>query len=130
MRARWKHASTFLGRVRQWVGHSVLRRRQETCGRCGREYGAFLWWAPNDDWPRFYEQAVGRPPVTSSGRDWPCHSGLLCPRCYERAARALGVILTWQPVITHERADGTWRDVAVGIERVYGTPASTGENPE
>lgn len=77
-----------------------------------------VWWAPNDDWPEVYRQATGRPPTSFPGRDWVCHSGLLCPRCYDSTSSRMGRMVTWHPVVTF--VEGV--PVAEGIHRVYGTP--------
>jgi hypothetical protein len=90
--AKWRPARSLFGRIRQWVLHRVLWYPNETCDRCGGRVG-IAWWCDDQQlWLRAYEHAVGfRPYVT----DWGVACGLLCPRCFERSAEAVGTVVEW-----------------------------------
>lgn len=55
----------------------------ETCNKCGRSYGEFIWWSPDPLWLAL----IGR------------YGDLRCPRCFDRQARAEGFRLTWMPMV-------------------------------
>ena len=61
----------------------------EHCQKCGRQY-LTVWWAGDRDggalWERVYEKATGQ---QNGG------AGLLCPVCFDDAARQLGITLHW-----------------------------------
>ena len=58
-------------------GH-VLFEGTEICQDCGRHF--VLWWAQGDLWRQVY------------GSD----SGILCPACFSRKARAAGIVVLFE----------------------------------
>lgn len=62
--------------------HAVVRRHHgELCFDCGRPY--LLWYADDDEMYRSVYCRDG--------------GGLICPGCFDRRARRLGLILQWMP---------------------------------
>lgn len=91
---RWRRPSTFIGRARAWVLKRILGWDCETCQKCGRRV-LLVWWCPNTRlWEDAYEEATGH---RRGG------AGLLCPRCFDDAARSLGRMITWVPSVTRWR---------------------------
>lgn len=78
-----------------WVEHTPsveaaeVKDSGERCQCCGCSY-LTVWWAGDRDngalWSQVYEQATGQQ------RD---EAGLLCPTCFDDAARKLGITLGW-----------------------------------
>ena len=86
----------FRAKVRA-VWHTIIRNDDnELCYWCGRPYE--LWWCHDGVlWAR----------VTSAMlyRDG-CWNGLCCPRCFDRRAGAIGIVLEWNPrVFLNTRCD-------------------------
>jgi hypothetical protein len=67
------------------LAHSLgwhARGEGEHCQSCGRTYGDMGWWKTDDE---LWARVTGR----SDG------SGLRCPDCFGREARAFGIELEW-----------------------------------
>lgn len=91
-RRRFRPASTRLGSIRRWLWIRIFRHESETCDRCGGRVPIAWWCDDRTLWRHAYHHATGRwPQETCPAYD----SGLLCPRCFERAARACGVVVQW-----------------------------------
>lgn len=84
--SRWPDRGPWWARVRRWCLHTILRYDSESCDRCGGRV-RLVWWAtPSTYWVDVYERAAGnRPPVRDT-----VGAGLLCVRCFQRAASKLG----------------------------------------
>ena len=79
-----------------WIWCHILRYGGELCQRCGRSYGAYIWWSPNDLWA----EVSGAFPVRMS---------LVCPRCYVKVAEKAGVFVVFYARAAHRReAGGEW----------------------
>lgn len=84
---RWRPATTLLGRARQWIQHRILGADSESCDRCGRLVEVAWWCSDNELFISVYRRSTGNQThIHSAGYA----SGLLCVRCFDRAADALG----------------------------------------
>lgn len=68
-----------------WLGFGD--RLIEYCGDCGIRQ-PLVWWSPSDLWERITGHA------TPTGDN---AAGVLCPRCFDRRAESLGLLLQWRP---------------------------------
>lgn len=95
-----KPAATRTGTIRRWILHRVLCFDGESCDRCGRGYRVIgCWWCDDDEWfAAVHSVATGWPPRYAE-----CVRGLLCPRCFDRASREIGVRVEWVPRDLMER---------------------------
>jgi hypothetical protein len=64
----------------------------ETCRECGRRQPLTWWCMDNRLYARLVRPDVGEWPISGEGV-----GGVVCPRCFDRLARAAGVLLMWQP---------------------------------
>jgi len=71
----------------------LIEEEGEHCQACGRAYLSIGWWYADDDlWAEITDRSDG--------------SGLLCPDCFGRMARAKGIGLRWRPEVNWRTADG------------------------
>lgn len=75
----------------------ILRYDSETCDACGAAY-PLAWIATDEMWAPAYEAVTG----ISRGE-----AGLLCPRCFARGVRRLGLNVLFRAEIN------PWRNVRV-----------------
>jgi hypothetical protein len=62
-----------------FISHAMLNRGGERCQDCGRDY--VLWRAPTELYVELYVEIIGS------------STGLYCPVCFDRHARAKGIII-------------------------------------
>lgn len=85
-RLRYNHKFTSMVRAFIWF---IIGHNSETCQKCGRRY--LLWFAEHDLW----DAVIGH------------YNGLRCPKCFDKEASRLGLVLEWNPSVVHPIY---WRD--------------------
>lgn len=83
----YKFRGGVLAKFRAFWWTKIRRHDSELCYDCGRPYS--LWWC---DVPGLWSRVTGY-----------ADNGLCCPRCFERRAERIGIVVEWRPVVFCDR---------------------------